>query len=216
MKKAIVALLAATLALSMAACGDKGADKTNTSTSPENTLNQGAKPAEKEEEEEGTYEAGIWTDNVYTNTSLGMTFTLPEGWEWVTGMTDEELDSADVIYDLYIYNPTTGSSMMLMAENLEDYGNISAEEYISSLSEELQSYEDQGITYEMGETQTKMLGNTEFLLLDANAEYSGTGIYQCYGAGEKYGRMVTLIASGAAGDGETECKAVIDSMQPIE
>lgn len=234
MKKAIVALLAATLVFSMAACGDsKSADKTETSAPQESSVNQGAEsaPEEEEAEEEGTYEAGVWTDNVYTNASLGMTFTLPEGWEYgtaedieqvqssgqeVTGLTDEELEATDVIYDIYIYNPTTGSSIMMMSEDLSDYGNITAEEYISSLSTQLQAYEDQGITYELGETQTKTLGATEFLLLDANAEYQGTSMYQCYGVTEKYGRMITIIASGAAGDGATECQGIIDSIQAVQ
>lgn len=233
MKRVIVALLAATLVFSMAACGDsKGQEKSGTSAPQESSVNQGSEPAEEEEqEEEGTYEAGVWADNVYTNDSLGMTFALPEGWEYgtaedleeiqdngqeVTGMTDEELESADVIYDIYIYNSATGSSIMMMAENVSDYGNITAEDYISSLSEQLQSYEDQGITYELKEPQTKTLGDTEFLLLEANAEYQGTAMYQCYGVAEKYGQMITIIASGAAGDGADECNSIIDSIQSVQ
>ncbi len=150
MKRAIAALLAAALVFSMAACGDsKNTEKNETSAPQESTVNQGAEPEEEEQEEEGAYEAGVWADNVYTNASLGMTFALPEGWEYgtseviaqiqstgqeVTGMTDEELEATGVIYDIYIYNPTTGSSIMMMAEDLSDYGNITAEEYISSLS----------------------------------------------------------------------------------
>lgn len=234
MKRAIVALLAATLVFSMAACGDsKSAEKTEASAPQENAVNQGAESddGEEEQEEEGAYEAGVWADNVYTNASLGMTFTLPEGWEYgtaediaqiqssgqeVTGMTDEELEAADVVYDIYIYNPTTGSSIMMMAENLSDYGNITAEEYISSLSTQLQAYEDQGISYELGETQTKTLGTTDFLLLEANAEYQGTSMYQCYGVTERYGQMITIIASGAAGDGAAECQGIIDSIQAVQ
>lgn len=233
MKRAMAALLAATLVFSLTACGDsKSPEKSETSAPQESSVNQGAEPVgEEEQEEEGTYEAGVWTDNVYTNASLGMTFALPEGWEYgtseeieqvqdsgqeVTGMTDEELESANVMYDIYIYNPATGSSIMMMAENVQDYGNISAEEYISSLSEQLQSYEDQGITYELNETQTKTLGNTDFLFLEANAEYQGTAMYQCYGVTEKYGQMITIIASGAAGDGADECNSIINSIQAVQ
>lgn len=229
MKRAVLALLAASLVLSTAACGDSSnSEKTGTSAPQESSADQGAEPAE---EEEGTYEAGVWTDNVYTNASLGMTFALPENWEYgtaeeleqiqdsgqeVTGMTDEELESANVIYDIYIYNPETGSSIMMMAEDVKDYGNITAEDYIASLSEQLQSYEDQGISYELNETQTRTLGSTDFLFLEANAEYQGTAMYQCYGVAEKYGQMITIIASGAAGDGADECSSIINSIQSIQ
>ena len=40
----------------------------------------------------------------------------------VTGYTDEELSATDPIYDLYIYNNSTGASMMMMAEDMSVYG----------------------------------------------------------------------------------------------
>ena len=184
--------------------------------------------AEEEAKNEPQYEAGVWTDNVYTNTSLGMTFALPEGWQIGT---EEEMNavqdkgqevtgdtgSADAseAYDLYIYNSSTGSNIAMMAEDMSAFGDITAQEYIESLSQQLSSYADQGITYTMNEIGTKTIGNTEFVSLDGIAEYQSNNIYQCYAVTEMGGKMITMIITGPADQGQAECEAVLASIQPI-
>ena len=84
MKKVIVAILMAAMICSLTACGGNnktGDTSSNTSASAEQA--DASVSAEEEAKNEPQYEAGVWTDNVYTNTSLGMTFTLPEGWQKV-------------------------------------------------------------------------------------------------------------------------------------
>ena len=198
MKKVIVAILMATMICSLTACGGNnktGDASSNASVSAEQA--DASVSAEKEAKDEPQYEAGVWTDNVYTNTSLGMTFTLPEGWQIGT---EEEMNavqdkgqevtggtgSADAseAYDLYIYNATTGSNIAMMAEDMSMFGDITAQEYVESLSEQLSSYADQGITYTMNAIGTKTIGNTEFVSLDGIAEYQSNNIYQCYAVTE--------------------------------
>ena len=142
-RRIVIGALLAALAFSMAACGSTGGtDGAADGAGQETELNQGAAKEEVEKEEAVPYAAGVWTDNVYTNESLGMTFPLPEGWQYgtqeelaemmgsgqeVTGYTDEELSATDPIYDLYIYNNSTGASIMMMAEDMSVYGDISVD-----------------------------------------------------------------------------------------
>ena len=74
MKKVIVAILMAAMICSLTACGGNnktGDTSSNTSASAEQA--DASVSAEEEAKNEPQYEAGVWTDNVYTNTSLGMT-----------------------------------------------------------------------------------------------------------------------------------------------
>ena len=229
MKKRAVAILMAAMICSLTACGGNnktGDTSSNTSASAEQA--DASVSAEEEAKNEPQYEAGVWTDNVYTNTSLGMTFTLPEGWQIGT---EEEMNavqdkgqevtgdtgSADAseAYDLYIYNSSTGSNIAMMAEDMSAFGDITAQEYIESLSQQLSSYADQGITYTMNEIGTKTIGNTEFVSLDGIAEYQSNNIYQCYAVTEMGGKMITMIITGPADQGQAECEAVLASIQPI-
>ncbi len=228
MKKVIVAILMATMICSLTACG--GNNKTGDASDPSVSAEQSAdneQSAGEEAKDEPQYEAGVWTDNVYTNTSLGMTFTLPEGWQIgteeemnavqdkgqeVTG--DTQTADASEAYDLYIYNPTTGSNIAMMAEDMSVFGSVTAQEYVESLSQQLTSYADQGITYTMNEIGTKTIGNTEFVSLDGIAEYQSNNIYQCYAVTEMSGKMITMIITGPADQGQAECEAVLASIQP--
>ena len=104
----------------------------------------------------------------------------------------------------------------MMAEDMSMFGDITAQEYVESLSEQLSSYADQGITYTMNAIGTKTIGNTEFVSLDGIAEYQSNNIYQCYAVTEMGGKMITMIITGPADQGQTECEAVLASIQPTE
>lgn len=231
-RRIVIGALLAALAFSMAACGSTGGtDGAADGAGQETELNQGAAKEEVEKEEAVPYAAGVWTDNVYTNESLGMTFPLPEGWQYgtqeelaammgsgqeVTGYTDEELSATDPIYDLYIYNNSTGASIMMMAEDMSVYGDISAEEYLESVSSELGAFEDQGITYQVSGMEPLTIGKTEFVSFDASAEYQGVPVYQQYAAVGMSDRVVTIIMSAPGDGGQAECEAILASMQPTE
>ena len=228
MKKLLAGMLLAALALSMTACGSDGKSSAGESAvAQDSTLNQGADEVQKEEET--PYEAGVWADNVYTNESLGLTFPLPEGWQYgtqeelaevmgsgqeVTGYSDETLSATDPIYDLYIYNSSTGASLMMMAEDMSIYGDVSAKDYLDSVSSGLVTYEDQGITYQVGDLEDRTLGKTEFTTFGASAEYQGTAVYQQYAAAAKGDRIVTIIMTAPGENGQAECESVLSSMQP--
>lgn len=74
MKKWLALLLAAMMALALVACGD----------TPANNDNDNKDNDTKTEE----FARGSWDGNVYTNDSLNLTVTVPDGWKIAT---DEEL-----------------------------------------------------------------------------------------------------------------------------
>ena len=94
--------------------------------------------------------------NVYTNDSIGMSFSPAEGWvflsdEEIAGLystavenyfaeeTGEIIENADVIYDLYAYNAETGGSLNVNFENLGIlYGeNYDEESYLAASRENI-------------------------------------------------------------------------------
>lgn len=231
MKKIIATILLATMICSLTACGgkDKAGANSGTSAVSETAKTDGSVSAEEKKTEEPQYEAGVWTDNVYTNASLGIKLTLPEGWqigteEQMSAVQDKgqeitgDNQSADTsaTYDLYIYNATTGSNIAMMAEDMSLFGDVTAQEYVESLATQLGSYADQGITYHMNAVTTKTIGKTEFVSLDGLAEYQSNNIYQCYAVAEVGGKMITMIITGPADQGQAECEAVLASIQATE
>lgn len=108
-------------------------------------------------------------------------------------------------------NATTGSNIAMMAEDMSMFGDITAQEYVESLSEQLSSYADQGITYAMNAIGTKTIGNTEFVSLDGIAEYQSNNIYQCYAVTEMGRKCHYDHYPGPADQGQTECEAVLAS-----
>ncbi len=231
MKKIIVGLLMTTMICSLAACGGKNQTGANTDTSAANetsVLQEEGSVSAEAEKEEAAYVPGQWDGEVYTNTSLGMSLTLPDGWQIGT---QEEIDAVEnagqqvtgnestpdvSTYELYIYNPNTGSAIAMMTEDLAAFGDVTAQQYAETLSEQLLSYQDQGITYSLNPIGTKMIGKTEFVSFDGTAEYQSNNIYQCYAIAENGGCMITMIITGPSEAGQAECENVIASIQATE
>lgn len=232
MKKIIVGLLMTAMICSLAACGGKNQSGANTDTSTVNETSakeeDGSVSAEVEKEEPA-YEPGQWAGMVYTNTSLGMSLTLPDGWQigtqeeidavenagqQITGNTESSQDVSN--YELYIYNPNTGSAIAMMTEDLSIFGDVTAQQYAQTLSEQLLNYQNQGIVYNLNPIGTKMIGKTEFVSFDGMAEYQSNNIYQCYAITEKGDCMVTMIITGPSEAGQAECENVLASIQTVE
>lgn len=231
MKKIIVGLLMTAMICSLAACGGKNQTGANTDTSAANetsVLQEEGSTSAEAEKEEAAYVPGQWDGVVYTNTSLGMSLTLPDGWQIGT---QEEIDAVEnagqqvtgnestpdvSTYELYIYNPNTGSAIAMMTENLAAFGDVTAQQYAETLSEQLLSYQDQGIAYSLNPIGTKMIGKTEFVSFDGTAEYQSNNIYQCYAIAENGGCMITMIITGPSEAGQAECENVIASIQATE
>ena len=139
MKKLIVGLLMTAMICSLAACGGKNQSSAGTDTSAVGETAENA-DSSASSEDVVAYQAGTWDGVTYTNTSLGMCLTLPDGWQigtqeqidavesagqQVTGNTDNMGDTSS--YEFYIYNPNTGSTIAMMTEDLTMFGEVTAQ-----------------------------------------------------------------------------------------
>lgn len=227
MKKLIVGLLMTAMICSLAACGGKNQSSAGTDTSAVGETAENA-DSSASSEDVVAYQAGTWDGVTYTNTSLGMCLTLPDGWQigtqeqidavesagqQVTGNIDNMGDTSS--YEFYIYNPNTGSTIAMMTEDLTMFGEVTAQEYANTLAGQLMSYSDQGITYNFNGITDSVIGTSPFVSFAGMAEYQGSYIYQYYAVTENGGRMITIIATGPAEAGQAECEAVLSSIQPL-
>ena len=89
MKKLIVGLLMTAMICSLAACGGKNQSSAGTDTSAVGETAENA-DSSASSEDVVAYQAGTWDGVTYTNTSLGMCLTLPDGWQIGT---QEQIDA---------------------------------------------------------------------------------------------------------------------------
>ena len=170
MKKWIALLLAAMMALALVACGE----------TPNNENKDGSETKTEE------FARGEWKDGVYTNASLGLAVTPPEGWvvasdeelaeimgvalenTETTAQISEEFLKAQNCYDMMVQDPVTGANILLMAENLAlSVGGTSYDEKAYSAVVINGLPEEYGYTFTDGETVT--IGGREYYMIQATA-----------------------------------------------
>lgn len=173
MKKWLALLLAAMMAFALVACGNTPAN------------NDGDKDTDNDNKTE-TFARGSWDGTVYTNDSLGLTVTVPEGWEIaddeelaaVMGLTidslteeglSEEFLKAQNLCEMKAVDPNYGTNVIIMAENLAvSVGGTSYDEkaysdtVINTLPEEY--------GYEFSEPETVTIGGRDYYLLQGTAQ----------------------------------------------
>lgn len=165
-----LALLVAVMTVVFTACG---------STPANNGDDNGNNAAE-------TFARGSWEGSVYTNESIGLTVTVPEDWNIATdeelaaimGITidslseeglSEEFLKAQNIYEMMAQDPTYGTNVIIMAENLAvTVGGTKYDEKAYSDVVINTLPEDYGYTFE--EPQTVSVGGRDYYLLQAVAK----------------------------------------------
>ena len=138
---------------------------------------------------------GTITDNTYTNTSLGITLTLPDGWRFystseiasVMNITKEILEDPDILdstdittfMDFMATNASGTNNINMSIENLATTGNqnLSAEELLAMLQEQVQQ-QLPSAQYTFSQSTTVTLGNGQFLKTEAQCTYSGIRMSQ--------------------------------------
>ncbi len=207
-------------------CGGCVADRIDTDDEEKSTATPTEVPTETPtatpEKETVLQVRGSWENNVYTNTFLGLSYTLPEDWQ---AATDEEilsmmglgaellgkkedleksLESQQSIYDFYVVNDTTGSNINISFENLSlSIGGIlySEEDYADVVTQQLQSLE--GMTYIIGAYEEVTLGDKTFLKVPATVEYSGISMEQQYYFHKEGKYMCSIILTCTSIDTKT-------------
>ena len=130
--KLILWITSACLIASMTACqnhNDAADADTDTISITETSAEASDETQNSDDAAAGAYEKGSWEDDVYTNTSLDLTFTLPDGWmsasdeniaQTVGGnesIGDSNADSSSP-YDFMIVNASNNDNILLLAEDV--------------------------------------------------------------------------------------------------
>lgn len=148
----------------------------------------------------GTLTRGIWEDNVYTNDFAGITFTAPDGFvinddEEIAAMMQigadvlgeggadfpqEVLDNIASLYDMVAMDMSTGSSVMVMFENLTANSALGAvvdeSLYLESLKAQLEQMEAAGLIYTLGDVEDYEIGGQAYKMLTATTTMESAGI----------------------------------------
>ncbi len=189
------------------------------------SVNLGGKPSASPSAATKELTRGIIEDNVYTSEYSGLKFTAPEGWVYASdediaevagigadmlseaGMpvTEEMMKQKD-IYDMMAQDPATGSSVMVMYENLAmSLGGtkVKEERYVDQ-SATMMSQTD-AVKYEFGDITKESLGSEEYTLLPASMpDYNGVQYYYVRKI-DKY--MLGIIITVFGGNDVSDIKA---------
>lgn len=135
-KKVIACMLALTMAFAMTACGNKNNNDTKETSKTEQKEDKDEEDIDEEdidedsEEETVTAERGTFDGNVYTNESMGIQVTFPEG---CTMYSDEEIaqvvgNGSDIMEEAYdsdtIENSLSGTIYDVIAVTADQSANI--------------------------------------------------------------------------------------------
>lgn len=258
-KKIIAGLLALTLAFSMTACGNTNDDTKETSKTERqedsaeeendeeeketSKLEQQEDNAEEEndeevnneeesdEEEQVEVESGTLEGNVYTNTSLGIQATIPEGFVFYTDeqmqevlgtgaeMLEEanynvnELEDSGTLYELMAETEDASANLQIIIENPEvSIGRtLDIEQYASVLETNLKTaYQANGFDVESSSVTAENKNGLDFYVV----KVSFAGMTQEYHITEIDGYMVSFTVT-FAGTSSEPIQQFLDSITGI-
>ena len=172
-------------------------------------------PEEEPEEEYPDVYPGVIEEDIYTNESIGLSFTLPEGWSFADEETIEmmmgagveliaenggNLDTAGIsaIYDMIAFNAGTDSNIMVMIEalslDLEPGTELPAAlDHLEALQEQLEEMDVFGFVF--GQPFVATVSGQDFDALPVTVEINDTPTRQYYFVRIQGRHMVTIIAS---------------------
>jgi len=212
---AVVILLAACNSLALAPQPEEEAVLTQGMLEVETEQPIEEEPATPEEPEEEpiVVERGVIEDELYLNESIGLSFNLPEGWDFADDETiammmgvgveliaenGGELDTSDInaLYDMVAYNAATDSNAMVMIESLDippDTEAPTAQAQLEALRERLEEMDVFG--FEFGRPFTVWVAGQPFDALPIAVNLGEVETQQYYLVRIHGGYMVTIIAS---------------------
>lgn len=215
--KKLSLLLALVLVFTMlAACGSGNAG--NGTDTPATDDASATAPAEDATEPPAAFSRGSVSEDgkTYTSDYLGITFTLPEGWFFLTdediaqimnigaevAFEDGAAEANDIInqttiYDMMASNETGDTNVSLMFENLSLHiggSSMTEKDYANTLNEQLSSLESIG--YQVAEPTEKQLAGDTYTVLSASIPDYGT--YQEYYIRRVDNYMLALIFTGTS------------------
>lgn len=261
--KALMTALACII-LSVSACGGAPASETketpenvtvtDTSESADTSANTAAENSDAssssdtsessesagstDSENTAAYKKGSWNGNVYTNSTLGLTFTLPDGWmiadeenieqtvggNEAVGGNDKKDNKKDKKnespYDFMIVNAQTNANILLLAEDVSTAmggSGMTENDYLTTIKSNLLS--GQQTSYTPGEITTAVIAGETYSKMEVKVLYNGyTSLTQTYYCKKVGSHMLSFIASEASAanpDGTpaaSVCQPIFDAM----
>lgn len=196
MKRKSIGIVTFMLVISLfTGCSNKTDNNATTNTNVSQEQSNPTTPTESEQSDsESTqaqtstntnYERGTWSDNIYTNKTLGFTFELPDNW---TSLSLEQLNAISaaaegeaiqeeegVIYDLSVVSNDTGDGIQLVVGDLTSSGEgataLSAEVMAEIYKAQLQA---DGTEYTYKDPFNIEIAGQEYYVLAANDSTDNT------------------------------------------
>lgn len=124
---------------------------------------------------------GAWQEDTYINEALGIRFTLPENWEYLSANEVATLvtqENPAVRYALYAQQPDTNSTILAAVTDLEEAGFDPATPVADLVAQDLESIDSAKETT-VSEVYPYTLGDVEYLACDMhNNTMSGMSLYR--------------------------------------
>lgn len=217
--KLLALIMGIIFAISLVGCAKADKDSTATDKPTEEPT---AAPTETNEPEAVLNVRGSWSDTVYTNTFLGLSYTLPEGW---VAASDEEildimglgaevlgneealqsaLEKQQTVYDFMVQDSATGSNISISFENLSltiGGSNFSEKDYANAVTSQLKALEE--LSYVVGDVEEVIIGEKTFWVVPASVEYQGISMQQNYYLHKEGNFMCCIILTNMAPDTQT-------------
>ena len=211
MKKILCVLLAAVMMLSFTGC--------SSIASLISSVLENSAASEEKEEPAAELDVGSVNGNVYTNDSLGLTFTAPEGWIYASDEEIAELmgESLDIVTDDETAQEIAAQATVygMMAQSADELNNVqvvfenmaltggkmTSAGYIKILSAQIESlYGNMGGTCTVGDAKTMKIGDKEYDCVDILVDIGGVVLEQSYACHRDGDYMVSIIIT-AYGEG---------------
>ncbi len=184
-----------------------------------------------------TFEPGSIEGNTYTNTSIGIKATVPEGFTLADDATIEALqaasqsvaenvtteDKAEAAMAAMSYEMVAmaddGSSYQILAEDMtRTTGKVlSASAYVKAAAEQVETqYAAMGITASSSTDGKVSIAGKDFEAMTVTIEASGVTGTQKYYAYKVGNYMFSIITTGLSGDSATALEQFISSIEAAE
>lgn len=176
-----------------------------------------------------SFNRGVWEDKTFTSEFSGISVTLPDD-DWNISTDEElaelmgigseayedvnklalELAKIKTVTDMGVDNGVTGTSVMVMYENLSLVANGKSYDEAKFADEMATALKDNTLyEYTIGDTYTTELCGKEYLVLPAQvAEY---GLYQNYMLCREGNYMIEIIFTGFGEEGMDEAMSLFNN-----
>ena len=200
------------LLFSLTGCGGEG-----TPASPEASNSVSPEPSAQ-------FESGTIENNVYTNSYLALSFSLPEGWSFVTSeqfvqlfgciteqvQGDLEVEAApeDSTYYEFYAQGQSGESVIMTVEDLSAHKGgklLTVRNFVDTLSEQYAHLSS--VDYEIGESYAQTMAGHELIVLPLSVPSAQLRQHCCVFRSSSY--MITLTFSAQTDEELQELEACL-------